>query len=122
MAEFRSALNTTWVTPVRSRKSTKSRLPWSRRLFTHPIKTAFLPASETRNVPHMCVRFKSPKKSSKSESLQKEFRRCCRTHDYKRFLRQLTSCPSRLKPRERRKLFYLCPSSYPDSSFRIYYK
>ena len=52
-AASRSRLSTTWVTPVRSRKSIKMRLPRSRRRFTHPMSTAFLPASEGRSVPHI---------------------------------------------------------------------
>ena len=43
----------TWVIPLRSRMSRKMRLPWSRRRLTHPMRTAFLPASEGRRVPHM---------------------------------------------------------------------
>jgi hypothetical protein len=32
---------------------------------THPMSTAFLPASDALRAPHIVVRFKSPKKSSK---------------------------------------------------------
>ena len=39
--------------------------PRSRRRLTQPMSTAFFPASEGLNVPHMSVRRKSPKKSSK---------------------------------------------------------
>src|SRR5580698_6458043 len=45
--------------------STKIKLPRSRRRFTQPISTALLPASEARNPPHMWVRRRSPRKSSK---------------------------------------------------------
>src|SRR5581483_10543887 len=43
----------------------KMMLPRSRRRLTHPMSTAFLPASDARRAPHIVVRFKSPKKSSK---------------------------------------------------------
>ncbi len=60
-----SRFRTTWVTPVRSRRSMKMRLPRSRRRLTHPMSTAFFPASDGARAPHICVRFRSPKKSSK---------------------------------------------------------
>src|SRR5882672_10381588 len=50
--------------PDRSRTSTNSKLPKSRRLFTHPIRTAFLPASDARSSPHRWERCRSPIKSS----------------------------------------------------------
>src|SRR6266403_3736048 len=58
-------------------------LPRSRRRLTHPMRTAFLPASDKRRAPHMCVRFKSPKKSSKLYLSERNTAKS-RIKDYKR--------------------------------------
>ncbi len=55
--------------PVRSRRSRKMRLPWSRRRFTQPISTTSCPASAARNSPQRCVRSRLPKKSSTTRIL-----------------------------------------------------
>src|SRR4029079_7676435 len=54
-SRFRSALNTTWVMPVRSRRSMNITMPWSRRPCTHPCKTTVWPTCVLFNSPHRCV-------------------------------------------------------------------
>ena len=46
-----SGLNTTCRMPVRSRKSMKTKLPWSRRRCTHPATVTSRPMSEERGAP-----------------------------------------------------------------------
>ncbi len=46
-----SLSSTIWAMPVRSRRSRKMRLPWSRRRFTQPIRTTCWPAWAARNSP-----------------------------------------------------------------------
>src|SRR3954447_23923456 len=55
--------------PVRSRRSRKMRLPWSRRRLTQPIRTTSLPASAARSCPQVWVRSSVPRKSSNCVSL-----------------------------------------------------
>ena len=55
---------TIWVMPVRSRRSRKMRLPWSRRRLTQPMRVTSLPVLGARRSPHMWVRCRVPRKSS----------------------------------------------------------
>src|SRR6476660_9653208 len=55
ISRFRSALNTTCVSPVRSRRSMNITMPWSRRPCTHPCKTTVWPTFALVNSPHRCV-------------------------------------------------------------------
>ena len=58
-----SLSRTTWVMPVRSRRSRKMRLPWSRRRLTQPMRVTVWPALVLRSSPQMCVRWRVPRKS-----------------------------------------------------------
>ncbi len=51
--------NTIWVKPPRSRRSTNTQPPWSRREETHPNRTTFWPTSAARRAPQSWVRFSS---------------------------------------------------------------
>ena len=50
-----SGRKTTWQMPLRSRRSTNIRLPWSRRRDTQPHSTIRLPASAARSRPQQAV-------------------------------------------------------------------
>ena len=48
-----SLSRTIWVMPVRSRRSRKMRLPWSRRRLTQPIRTTSWPSVRAKLATHM---------------------------------------------------------------------
>jgi len=52
---------------------------------THPMSTAFLPASDARRAPHIVVRFKSPKKSSKVCLSERSYQPSAISHQEKQF-------------------------------------
>src|SRR5262249_8863375 len=70
---------TTCTLPYRSRRSTKTRPPWARRLSTQPQTVTVLSTLSARNSPHVCVR-------NKGTPFAKELHgspRCRRTGEYR---------------------------------------
>ena len=50
-----SGSNSSWVTPSRSRRSTKIRPPWSRLCQTQPVSVTSSPMLASRSSPQVCV-------------------------------------------------------------------